>query len=173
MFLWPYALPVKLPEDTTSSPPAPLRLPLIPGPWSADGWVRFTSGSCSSLSSRTLRWPGAERVCTHACVCFASGNRKRAREKQMGPLSFPLAWKMKGEENRNKKRKQLWQDNSSLWGGSPPEGALQSVKILFLGAGYHQTHCRQHASARSVGHQTFPSPFFPLSLSKPGCENGD
>lgn len=86
--------------------------------------MRFTSGSCSSLSSRTLWWPGAECVCTHACVCFASGNRKRAREKQMGPLSFPLAWKMKGEENRNKKRKQLWQDNSSLWGGSQPEGGI-------------------------------------------------
>lgn len=43
----------------------------------------------------------------------------------MGPLRSPSAWKMKGGENRNKKRKQLWQDRGQ-WqrvGGSRPEGA--------------------------------------------------
>lgn len=84
-----------------------------------------------------------ECACTRACVCSAPGNRERGREEQMGPLSFPWAWKMKGGENCNKKLKQLWQDSSSLWGGSKPEGGGRGT-VVYQDSSPRQGGCHQN-----------------------------
>lgn len=124
---WPEQL--RLSEDTTSSWRGRLSLQFPGVLMKGDvlSWFLFfivLRATCSGLA-----WSVCARV--HVCVVLL-GTVKRARAEQMGPLNFALAWKMKGGENCNKKRKQLWQDNSSLWGGPKP-GGWQSVKTVLLG----------------------------------------
>lgn len=76
-------------------------------------------------------------VCSHEQEYdVPPGNRGTGREEQMGPLSFFLAQKMKGRENRYKKWKQLWQRSSGFSGGSTLKGrGLQCTRALLQRAG--------------------------------------
>lgn len=63
------------------------------------------------------------------------GNRGTGRKEQMGPLSFFLAQKMKGRENRYKKWKQLWQRSCFGWIHSQGGGACNLLGLCSKGEG--------------------------------------
>lgn len=141
-------------EGPTPRTPPP---PLLSGPGVRRGGPPSSLGFRSPLSSRTPWQPGVACVCTRACVSLASGNREKGREKQMGPPRLPLACKLKGGENHNKTRKQLWWDSSSVWGGSRPQGACRLSRFCSEEAGGYPPKQRPRpGGAPSLGHQVHP-----------------
>lgn len=137
-------------------------IPRTPSPPGCGGAGHGHWGSGSPLSSRTPRRPGVACVCTRACVSVASGNREKGSEKQMGPPRLPLACKLKGGENRNKTRKQLWQDNSSVGGGSGPRGlAVCQDSARRRRAGITKNSVHSLGGAHSAGRQIYPPPCIP------------
>lgn len=156
----PHTVPVQRPG------PTPPQRPLAPGPQvlmsgSPHSWFRFSSVLTAFVVAR-------RGVC--ACVCVYAlllGTGNGAGEKQMGPLRSPLAWKMKGGENRNKKRKQLWQDRGQRQcvGWVPARRGSSLSRFRCGRLGITKNSILSMGGAHSTGQQVYPLPFRPFGPS--------